>query len=132
VPADCNDGDPCTTDACQGGTCVHGSEGFDAVSCEIGKLVTGAADLCAPDPINPRLANAFTVKGTRARNFVGRAENNTKAGQKLLNRAVDQLTILRNRVAKAGERGRITESCRAKLDSLLAERITLLEGLLTP
>jgi hypothetical protein len=72
VPADCSDGDACTTDVCQGGTCVHQRQGFDAVACELGKLTT-PTNLCAPDPLDAKLAQALTIKGgTRARNFVGK------------------------------------------------------------
>ena len=130
VPADCSDGNACTTDVCQGGTCVHRREGFDAVACELAKLLE--PNLCGTDPIDAKLAKAIVVKATRARTFVGKAENNTKTGQKLLARALRQLTELRNRVSKAGERGRLTSSCRTKLDNLLSERQALVQGLTTP
>jgi hypothetical protein len=130
VPADCSDGDACTTDTCQAGTCVHGRDGFDAVKCELGKLTAG--NLCGSDPVDLKLAKAFVIKGTLARNFVGKAENNTKTGQRLLNRAVKQLTGLRNRVAKVGDRGRISPTCRATLDALLSDRLSLVQGLSTP
>ena len=132
MPADCGDANGCTTDVCLAGTCVHRHEGFDAVSCELGKLQTGAASLCAPDPIFAKLATALTLKGTKARNLVGKAENNTKTGQALLNRAAKQLTSLRNRIAKVGDRGKITPACRATLDAFVAERLTLVQGLTTP
>ena len=131
MPADCSDGNACTTDVCQAGTCLHRREGFDAVACELGKLTT-PTDLCAPDPIYPKLAKAFTIKGTLARNFVGRAENNTKTGQNLLNRAVKQLNGLSNKVGRAGDRGKITPSCLSTLETLLTERLGLVQGLATP
>ena len=131
MPADCSDGDACTTDVCQGDTCVHQRQGFDAVACELGKLTT-PTNLCAPDPLDAKLAQALTIKGgTRARNFVGKAENNTKTGQKLLNRALKQLTGLTNRITKASER-RITASCRTKLLALIADLQGLVQGLTTP
>jgi len=131
VPADCSDGDACTTDVCQGDTCVHQRQGFDAVACELGKLTT-PTNLCAPDPLDAKLAQALTIKGgTRARNLVGKAENNTKHGQNLLNRAVKQLTGLTNRITKANER-RITASCRTKLLALIADLQGLVQGLTTP
>ena len=109
---------------------MHRREGFDAVNCELAKLTAG--NLCGSDPVDLKLAKAFVIKGTLARNFVGKAENNTKTGQKLLNRAVKQLTGLRNKVAKVGDRGRISPSCRATLDALLADRLSLVQGLATP
>ena len=111
---------------------MHGRGGFDAVSCELGKLTTASASLCAPDPVDAKLAKAFTIKGTKARKFVGKAKNNTKTAQKLLKRALKQLTSLRNKVAKIADRGKITASCRATLDALLVERQTLVQGLSTP
>ena len=112
MPADCADGNACTTDVCQAGTCVHRRDGFDAVACE--------------------LAKAFLFKGTLARNMFGKAENNTRNGQKLLNRVLKQLNSLRTRVARVGDRGKITPSCRATLDALLTERVALVQGLTTP
>jgi len=109
---------------------VHRREGFDAVNCELAKLTAG--NLCGSDPVDLKLAKAFVIKGTLARNFVGKAENNTKTGQKLLNRAVKQLNGLRNKVAKVGDRGKISPSCRATLDALLADRLSLVQGLATP
>jgi cysteine-rich repeat protein len=123
VPADCNDGNACSTDTCVSGTCVHSSEGFDAVNCELAKLLEPS---CAPDPIDARLMKTFRLKTTTARNLVGKAENNTKAETRLVGRALKQLNALRNRV---GRSKKITESCRATLDALIAERIALVQGL---
>ena len=106
------------------GTCVHQTDGFDAVNCEIAKLA--APDLCGTDPIDARLQKTFRLKSTNARNLLGRAENNTKTGQKLIGRATKQLTSLRNRVGRAKK---ISESCRATLDALIAERLALVQGL---
>ena len=130
MPADCADGNACTTDVCQAGTCVHRRDGFDAVACELAKLTQGA--LCGADPVDTKLAKAFLYRGTLARNFLGKAENNTRNGQRLLNRVVKQLNSLKARVARVGDRGKITPSCRATLDSLLSERVSLVQGLSTP
>lgn len=112
---------------------MHRHEGFGAVACELGKLQTGSADLCAPDPIYAKLATSITLKGTKALKLVGKAQNNTKKGQALLKRAAKQLASLRNRIAKAFERNqKITAACRTTLDALVAERQTLVEGLSTP
>ena len=110
---------------------MHRHDGFGAVACEIAKL-QASTNLCAPDPIYTKLATAITFKSLRARTLVVKAENNTKTGQALLTRAGKQLAQLRNRIGKAGDRGKITPACRAKLDALLAERQTLVEGLSTP
>ena len=130
MPADCADGNACTTDVCQAGTCVHRRDGFDAVACELAKLTQGG--LCGADPVENKLARAFLFKGTLARNMFGKAENNTRNGQKLLNRVLKQLNSLRTRVARVGDRGKITPSCRATLDALLTERVALVQGLTTP
>ena len=110
---------------------MHRHEGFGAVACELGKLTT-TANFCAPDPIDAKLAKALTIKGAKAQTLVGKAETSTKTAQKLLNRAVKALTGLRNRVARAGDRNKITANCRGTLDALLAERLALVQGLATP
>jgi hypothetical protein len=130
APADCSDGNACTTDICQAGTCIHRREGFNAVACELAKLTQGA--LCGADPVDKKLAKAFLFKGSIARNLLGKAENNSRNAQNLLNRVLKQLNGLRARVAKVGDRGKISPSCRATLDSLLSERVSLVQGLSTP
>jgi hypothetical protein len=130
VPADCGDGDACTTDVCQAGTCIHRREGFDAVACELAKLTAGG--LCGAERVDTKLARAFLYRGTLIRNFVGRAENNTRHGQRLLNRAVKQLESLLVRVDRVGDKGRISPACRATLEALLDERVSLVQGLATP
>jgi hypothetical protein len=111
---------------------VHTRAGFDAASCEIGKLTASSASLCAPDPVDAKFAKALTAKGTKAQNLVGKAKSNPKNAQKLVNRVLKLFTYLRNRVARLGDRGKITANCRAKLDALLAERQSLVQGLSTP
>jgi hypothetical protein len=72
------------------------------------------------------------VKSQKARNLVIKAKTNAKNAQALLNRAANQLTGLRNRITKAGEKGKITPACSSKLDALFAERLALVQGLGTP
>lgn len=132
MPADCGDGNACTTDVCQSGSCVHRHEGFTSVECELGKLETGAASLCAPDPVYAKLATSITLKSTKAHKLVTKAKGNAKTAQALLSRAAKQLTGLRNRITKAGDKGKITPACRAKLDALVGERLALVQGLATP
>ena len=100
------------------------------MACELTKLTQGG--LCGGERVDIKLAKAFLFKGNIARNLLGRAENNTKNGQNLLNRVLRQLNGLRARVAKVGDRGRISPSCRATLDALLVERVSLVQGLATP
>jgi len=109
---------------------VHGHEGFTAVDCELAKLQT-SNNLCAPDPIYTKLATSITFKSIKARNLVGKAKT-SKNAEALLARAAKQLTILRNRITKAGDKGKITAACRTKLDALIAERLALVQGLGTP
>jgi len=130
VPADCNDGNTCTTDACQVGSCVHSHVGFTSVDCELAKLQT-STNLCAPDPIYAKLATSINLKSQKARNLVGKAKT-SKNAQALLNRATKQLTGLLNRISKAGDKGKITTACRTHLSALIAERLALVQGLGTP
>jgi len=109
---------------------VHRRDGFGAVTCELTKLTAG--NLCGSDPVDLKLAKAFVQKGTRARNFVGKAENNTKKGQKLLKRAVKQLNGLSKKVQKVAKRGKISPTCRDTIAALLTERLSLVQGLSTP
>ena len=110
---------------------MHRHEGFTSVDCEIAKLQT-STNLCAPDPIYTKLATSITLKSQKARSLVGKAKTNTKNPQALLNRAAKQLTGLRNRITKAGDKGKITPACRAKLDALVGDRLALVQGLGTP
>ena len=113
VPANCDDGDACTEDSCQNGVCMHSNQGFDATVCELGKLLEPG--LCGADPIDAKLQRAIRVKTTKARNLIGKAENNTRFGAKLLGRAAKNLTSLFNRIGKSATRGKITPACRATL-----------------
>jgi hypothetical protein len=126
VPASCDDGNGCTTDLCQGGSCVHQAD-FDGVVCDLAKLlVTG---LCGGDPIPKKLQRTITLKAKKARTQVGKAENNTKNGAKLVGRAAAQLASLRTSIQRYGDRGKITPACRATLDRLVGGSQTLLSGL---
>ena len=109
---------------------MHRHEGFTSVDCELAKLQT-STNLCAPDPIYAKLATSINLKSQKARNLVGKAKT-SKNAQALLNRAAKQLTGLRNRITKAGDKGKITAACRTRLDALIAERLALVQGLGTP
>ena len=111
---------------------MHSHVGFTAVECELGKLQTGAANLCAPDPIYAKLATSITLKSTKAAKLVAKAKLKPKTAQALLTRAGKQLTGLRTRIEKAGERGKITTACAASLDDLIAEKLSLVQGLSIP
>ena len=111
---------------------MHRHEGFDAVECEIAKLQTNTVNLCAPDPIYPKLASTIIFKSIKVGKLLARAETSTKFQQALLNKAVKQLTFLRNRFTKAADRGKITPACFTKLDTLVARGLTLVQGLATP
>lgn len=110
---------------------MHRRDGFSAVACELGKL-TATTNLCAPDPIDAKLAKGITVKGGKAQALIAKAETSPKTAQKLVNRALKALNVLRNRVARAADRNKITASCRTRLDALLAERVGLVQGLAAP
>lgn len=130
MPANCDDGDACTRDVCQNGVCVHSNQGFDATVCELGKLLEPG--LCGADPIDAKLQRAIEVKTTKARNLIGKAENNARVGAKLLGRAAKNLTSLFKRIGKSANRGKITPACRATLEQLVTARQALVGALPVP
>jgi hypothetical protein len=130
VPASCEDGNACTTDRCQSGTCVHTREGFTAVECEIGTLLENHS--CGSDPVDPKLAGAIVGKSTKARDLVHKASAGGKSQQKLLKRAAKVLAGLRRRIGKTFKKAKITDACRGTLDALVLERERFVEQLLGP
>jgi hypothetical protein len=74
VPADCDDGDACTTDACVQGICRHIPEpGLDGVRCRLDAL--GALVVGAPDAeISPRARAHLLARLSRVRTLVAAAE----------------------------------------------------------
>jgi hypothetical protein len=125
-PGDCDDGDPCTTDACNGGACVSQPiGGFDGARCVIGGL--GGA-LCDPGTVDAKLERFLVRQVGRATRALDRAETATSAKRrgKQLRAATARLGAIARRVTKL-VRKRKTPLDGACRDRILG-RVTAAQG----
>lgn len=129
-PVGCDDGNPCTVDACTNGVCTTTARpGPGGVDCELARLLVPS--LCGPDPLHAKLAKVLSRNIRKARTLVGRAAaaTNAKKVARFTTRADRQLAAIRRRAAKLAKRGRITAACQATLDGAVAARQTLIDEL---
>ena len=113
----CDDGNACTTDACDASGCTHQSLG---VACELGR---DAATLCT-DPIDPKLLKFIRRSLSRAKTFVDKLTGASAAKrQKLVRKADKRLAAI---ARKAGRNRKLGAACKAQI----AQEMTGLRELL--
>jgi hypothetical protein len=119
-PADCADGDPCTSDQCAGGQCSNPSlAGIDGAQCLIAELVP--ASVCGSETIHPKLLTTLSKKLARAATLLGRAETaSTDAKRaKLLKRAGKSLPPVATKAMKFASKGKISSTCAAVIQQAI-------------
>ncbi len=96
---------------------------------ELAMLLAG--DLCGDERIDARLAQVLRRKVGKARTLGRKATGTTRARRvaKLARKADHQLGAIQRPAATALARDRITSTCRARIDSAVAARRQLLQGL---
>jgi hypothetical protein len=138
--ADCDDGDPCTADTCEGCACVHGKacddgdpctvdtcdptnacsvspiEGYAGVACVCGRSLGSA---CA----SASLPRAVRRQFNRACRLVARAARNTHPAhvRSLVRRALSAFRLAGTRSSAAMERGTLAPGCAATLQSRITD-----------
>jgi slime mold repeat-containing protein len=120
MAAECDDGDPCTTDTCEAGACVHTPlTGGDLIVC----LVAGSADACA----NERVPRGFEQKVDVAAAMVDRALlRHPGARRALLAVARGQLVLAE---ARLGHAKGLSAACVDQLEQGLAQAIAFIDSL---
>ena len=116
--ADCNDGGPCADRRCAGGGCVYQPlVGFPGMECELGHVL--AAQLCAPEAIDPTLQRVITRRIEKAQSLVQKAASRMDRKRvriRLLKGAARNLRVVQRRAGKALRKGRISVACREQID----------------
>ena len=116
--ADCNDGGPCADRRCAGGGCVYQPlVGFPGMECELGHVL--AAQLCAPEAIDPTLQRVITRRIAKAQSLVQKAASRMDRKSvriRLLKGAARNLRVVQRRADKALRKGRISPACGEQID----------------
>lgn len=117
--AACDDGDPCTDDRCEAGTCVAVAKpGLGGLACRLERLATGAT--CAAAEGAARVEAAVDARLRRARRLLVRsATAPLPRARRLVRRAAADLARARRAAARAARRSRITPACAASVDDAL-------------
>jgi len=117
---ECDDGDPCSADACVAGTCGHDApSGVTGILCELGQL-SGANPCGGADA--PRLVRTIEVKAEALRRRLA-------SGADVPGRTARGIVRMRSRVADAVRSEAITTTCGAALDDRLAAAATIAAGM---
>jgi cysteine-rich repeat protein len=113
------DDDPCTADVCDASAaCTHAlAGGLAGTDCVLGRLADPA--VCAPDPLDARLARVLGKRAGKARALVGRAIANPARAEKRLRAARRHVRAAGRAVAK--RRAKLTPPCASRLDAILAQ-----------
>jgi hypothetical protein len=113
---DCDDGDPCTTDACAG-RCTHAPPaGLAGAACEVGRLAAGP--LCPADPVPARLARAVGRRlgaAVRLLEAAAVAGPESRRGRRRIAAVSTKLRAAEKRIARAAARERVSAPCGAAL-----------------
>ncbi|HLK10832.1 MAG TPA: hypothetical protein VKW76_05590 [Candidatus Binatia bacterium] len=125
-PGACDDGDPCTLDACVAGICAHQpAAGLDAVGCRLETLAGLLAPGSAPRPLLRRLR--ARVGAARALVRRGGAQPPARA-RRTLARAAHALAGFVATVEGGMERGRLDAGLGARLVGLATDAARRLAG----
>src|SRR5581483_7098212 len=120
--ADCDDGDPCTLDMCQQGTCTSVPfTGFQNAICMTGQLKT--VETC---PTGPKLALNKKVK--RVQRLIAKAQKSRK-GARLLAQASAILDGVRAKSAKLAGHGHLNVDCASDLNDRIDDLQTIIGNL---
>jgi len=119
----CDDGDPCTLDACPGGVCQHAPlEGFDGVGCRLDALESFLRRTAPVDLGGARLAKQLQAKAALARRLVeaARTSNGRRAARRL-RRADRTLAAFGVAVGNGERRRRIGQPVAETLRALVSD-----------
>lgn len=114
--ADCDDGDACTEDRCDGGQCsAVAPQGIAGALCRLGQAM--AASVCAPEAVDPKLLSRMGRQRRRIQTLLGRVVKQPQRTAVLVGRAERSLD------AVAASAQRLTTRKRHPLSAACAQRI---------
>ena len=128
--ADCDDGDPCTTDDCAAGQCVFSPLGGSArAQCKFDSALNNP--LCgSTDRVDPRLEHFVTAQLRKAKRLLQvHASGTPKQINRLIRRVDRELLAVLTRVGKARRMGRISAGCRDMIEGRINELRQAIAGL---
>jgi hypothetical protein len=119
--AQCADGDTCTQDVCNAGTCSNPpATGAVAIDCQLGKVTP--ATVCGADPVDSALQANIAAAIAKARTALQQiAAAPAKKQKKLRNAARNALRPILKKAAKAAKKQTITTTCRDQIKALVAQ-----------
>jgi hypothetical protein len=127
VPADCDDGEPCTADACTPSGCRHDARsGFAAATCAFDVGVPPAG--CAGDAPPASIARRFT----QAKSFLdrGAGQANPRKARAFVAKASKALRKAAKVVEKAKRKATISSGCAAALATVVGRAESRTDALL--
>jgi hypothetical protein len=133
APVDCDDGLPCTTDTCGGGQCAHGL-GFDTIVSAIdGLLALLEQPPCAGDGVATRTRKKLVKKlmKARAKLVLADAATRTRLIGRLVGKTEHLLDVASAVLAKAASAGTVAPDCAASIEAYLAGLLTCTDALPT-
>jgi len=130
----CDDGDACTVDACNGGTCNHEHKtGTDAATCVFEQLDADLTDAGASNLGGAARAKALLAKVSKARSLAEASRSLTGKKQlKKLKAANKQVTAFTKLVQKGETQKKIAAPLAARLLGLASTGAAQLQQLMTP
>jgi hypothetical protein len=130
----CDDGEHCTVDACDGGTCTHDPKiGTDAATCVFEQLDADLTDAGASNLGGPARAKALLAKVSKARSLAEASRTLTGRKQlKKLKAANKQVTAFTKLVKKGETQKKIAAPLGDRLLGLASTGAAQLQQLMTP
>lgn len=127
VDADCDDADPCTTDACASGSCTNTPlAGAQGAACEIGAFDPTAVCPAIDEKLASQMASAL-LKAQQAATAADGAP--AKKVKKQRNKAKKALKGAAKKVKVAAKKDKIDDACAAELQAALAALQAAIDGI---
>lgn len=130
--AECSDPDPCTADACTGGTCTHLlTSGTQLAQC---RIAAAGRELCGAGEVPVALSRLLAKQLDRASALLRKAgaSANAKKQQRLHRQAIALLKKGERRAIRLAGKGSLNEACRNELLAALGQAQQAILALRTP